>query len=145
VRSDRERLGRTDSEDNRGRYWFRLPRRRTGETETSAWRNLGGLLQHDPELESVRGGSAYQELSLPAWHVAFSARLAALQLRSAADPESFATERLLDLQGLPQGEAVSRLVIEENLPLFSYRALNQALHESAHLVLTFDLGAETSS
>ncbi len=53
-------------------------------------------------------------------------------------------ERLLDLQGPPQSEAVSGLFVEDNLSLVAHGTLSQALEEFAHLVLAFDLGAETA-
>src|ERR1039457_5672265 len=49
-------------------------------------------------------------------------------------------EHLLDLQGPPQSEAASGLVIEHNLSLFAHGALSQPLEEFAHLVLAFDYG-----
>src|ERR1035441_10781192 len=52
-------------------------------------------------------------------------------------------EHLLDLQGPPQSEAASGLVIEHNLSLFAHGALSQPLEEFAHLVLAFDYGAKT--
>lgn len=50
---------------------------------------------------------------------------------------------LLDLQGLAEGEAVSRLFGQYDFSFFAFGSLGQALHEFADLVLAFDRGAET--
>jgi hypothetical protein len=52
-------------------------------------------------------------------------------------------EHLLNLQGPPQSEAASGLVIEDNLSLVAHGALSQPLEEFAHPVLAFDYGAKT--
>ena len=52
-------------------------------------------------------------------------------------------DRLLDLQAPLQSEAVCGLISEENLSFFARSPLYQTLHESAHLVLAFNLGAKT--
>ena len=53
-------------------------------------------------------------------------------------------EWLLDLQGLPQGEAVSGLFREDDFSFLAIGPLGQALHEFADLVLAFDRGAEAT-
>ena len=65
------------------------------------------------------------------------------QTAVAVEGGSARPEHLLDLQGPPQGEAASGLVIEDNLSLVSHGALSQTLEEFAHLVLAFDYGAKT--
>src|SRR5271156_2475518 len=50
---------------------------------------------------------------------------------------------LLNLQAPLQSEAVSRLLGKKHFSLVAGSPLSQTLHESAYLVLAFDLGAET--
>jgi hypothetical protein len=50
----------------------------------------------------------------------------------------------LDLQRLPESEAVSGLFGEDDFSFFAFGALGQALHEFADLILAFDRRAEAA-